>query len=125
MKFYDKGNYEESVTLFEEALTEYYHADVECQALCEGSQHFEEQKHVLYKYNLYELISGTDAFVLRDFLLPPNVLKLLSVVMRRVWEISVLKWFFGTFYCGYHVSELFVFPEMEIFPFYDLYVRHF
>uniref|UniRef100_A0A8C1RF14 procollagen-proline 3-dioxygenase n=1 Tax=Cyprinus carpio TaxID=7962 RepID=A0A8C1RF14_CYPCA len=57
VKLYDKGNYEESVTLFEEALTEYYHADVECRALCEGPQHFEEQKHVLYKYNLYELIS--------------------------------------------------------------------
>uniref|UniRef100_A0A672Q3F5 procollagen-proline 3-dioxygenase n=1 Tax=Sinocyclocheilus grahami TaxID=75366 RepID=A0A672Q3F5_SINGR len=57
VKLYDKGNYEESVTLFEEALTEYYRADVECRALCEGPQHFEEQKHVLYKYNLYELIS--------------------------------------------------------------------
>uniref|UniRef100_A0A671N711 procollagen-proline 3-dioxygenase n=1 Tax=Sinocyclocheilus anshuiensis TaxID=1608454 RepID=A0A671N711_9TELE len=57
VKLYDKGNYEESVTLFEEALTEYYRADVECRALCEGPQHFEEQNHVLYKYNLYELIS--------------------------------------------------------------------
>ncbi|KAL0160043.1 hypothetical protein M9458_043768, partial [Cirrhinus mrigala] len=57
VKLYDKGNYEESVMLFEEALTKYYRADVECRALCEGPQHFEEQSHVLYKYNLYELIS--------------------------------------------------------------------
>ncbi len=124
MKLYNKGNYEESVTLFQRALTEYYHADEECRALCEGPQHFEEQKHVLYKYNLYELISGTDDFVLRAFLLPPNVLKLLSVTLRRVWEFSVLKRFFGAFYCGYHVSELLVFPEIEIFPFYDLHVSN-
>ncbi|RXN18035.1 prolyl 3-hydroxylase 2 [Labeo rohita] len=57
VKLYDKGNYKESAMLFEEALTKYYRADVECRALCEGPQHFEEQSHVLYKYNLYELIS--------------------------------------------------------------------
>uniref|UniRef100_A0A9J8A2I1 procollagen-proline 3-dioxygenase n=1 Tax=Cyprinus carpio carpio TaxID=630221 RepID=A0A9J8A2I1_CYPCA len=57
VKLYNKGNYKESVTFFEDALTEYYRADVECRALCEGPQHFEEQNHVLYKYNLYELIS--------------------------------------------------------------------
>lgn len=67
VKLYDKGNYKESAMLFEEALTKYYRADVECRALCEGPQHFEEQSHVLYKYNLYELISGTHAFVLRAF----------------------------------------------------------
>lgn len=120
MKLYNKGNYKESVTFFEDALTEYYRADVECRALCEGPQHFEEQNHVLYKYNLYELISGTDAFLLRAFLLPPNVVKLSSEVLRRFWEFSILKWFFGTFCFGYHVSELFVFPEMEIFPLSDL-----
>lgn len=103
VKLYDKGNYEESVTLFEEALTEYYLADVECRALCEGPLHFEEQDHVLYKYNLYELISGTDAFVLKAFLLPLNVVKLSSAVLRRIWEFSVFKWFFGTFHCGYCV----------------------
>uniref|UniRef100_A0A8C2FYY7 procollagen-proline 3-dioxygenase n=1 Tax=Cyprinus carpio TaxID=7962 RepID=A0A8C2FYY7_CYPCA len=57
VKLYNKGNYKESVTFFEDALTKYYRADVECRALCEGPQHFEEQNHVLYKYNLYELIS--------------------------------------------------------------------
>ncbi|XP_051980504.1 prolyl 3-hydroxylase 2-like [Xyrauchen texanus] len=57
VKLYDKGKYGEAVTLFEEALTEYYRADVECRALCEGPQRFEEQDHVLYKYSLYELIS--------------------------------------------------------------------
>ncbi|XP_051977203.1 prolyl 3-hydroxylase 2-like [Xyrauchen texanus] len=57
VKLYDKSNYGEAVTFFEEALTEYYQADVECRALCEGPQHFEKQDHVLYKYSLYELIS--------------------------------------------------------------------
>ncbi|KAL6468765.1 hypothetical protein MHYP_G00222890 [Metynnis hypsauchen] len=57
VKLYDKGDYEGSVSLFEEALTEYYKADVECRALCEGPQQFQEQNHVLYRYSLYELIS--------------------------------------------------------------------
>ncbi|XP_072516862.1 prolyl 3-hydroxylase 2 [Salminus brasiliensis] len=57
VKLYDKGDYEEAVALFEEALTEYYKADVECRALCEGPQRFEEQDHVLYRYSLYELVS--------------------------------------------------------------------
>ncbi|XP_030640483.1 prolyl 3-hydroxylase 2 [Chanos chanos] len=57
VKFYDKGDYGRAIELFEEALTEYYSADVECRALCEGPQRFEEQDHVLYRYSLYELIS--------------------------------------------------------------------
>ncbi|XP_051551270.1 prolyl 3-hydroxylase 2-like [Myxocyprinus asiaticus] len=57
VKLYDKSNYGEAMTFFEEALTEYYRADVECRALCEGPQHFEKPDHVLYKYSLYELIS--------------------------------------------------------------------
>lgn len=64
VKLYDEGNYEGAVTSFEEALTEYYRADVECRALCEGPHHFQEQDHVLYKYSLTELISGTHAFLL-------------------------------------------------------------
>ncbi|KAA0712283.1 Prolyl 3-hydroxylase 2 [Triplophysa tibetana] len=57
VKLYDEGNYEGAVTFFEEALEEYYRADVECQALCEGPHHFQEQDHVLYRYSLSELIS--------------------------------------------------------------------
>lgn len=57
VKLYDKGQYEEAVALFEEALTEYYKADVECRTLCEGPQRFEEQDHVLYRYGLFELVS--------------------------------------------------------------------
>ncbi|XP_049321333.1 prolyl 3-hydroxylase 2 isoform X1 [Astyanax mexicanus] len=57
VKLYDEGQYEEAVALFEEALTEYYKADVECRALCEGPQRFEEQDHVLYRYGLFELVS--------------------------------------------------------------------
>lgn len=57
VKLYDESNYEGAVTFFEEALTEYYRADVECRALCEGPQRFQEQDHVLYRYSLTELIS--------------------------------------------------------------------
>ncbi|XP_066503478.1 prolyl 3-hydroxylase 2 [Hoplias malabaricus] len=57
VKLYDNGDYEGAVVLFEEALTEYYKADAECRALCEGPQRFEEQDHMLYRYSLTELIS--------------------------------------------------------------------
>lgn len=59
VKLYDKEDYAGAAALFEEALAEYYKADVECRALCEGQQRFEDQGHVLYRYSLYELISGT------------------------------------------------------------------
>nr|XP_023827325.1 prolyl 3-hydroxylase 2-like [Salvelinus alpinus] len=57
VKLYDNANYEEAISLFEEALQEYYRADMECRALCQGPQRFEEQDHVLYRYSLYQLVS--------------------------------------------------------------------
>ncbi|XP_062868503.1 prolyl 3-hydroxylase 2 [Trichomycterus rosablanca] len=57
VQLYNDGNYEEAVALFEEALTKYYKADIDCRALCDGPQHFSEQDHVLYRYSLTELIS--------------------------------------------------------------------
>lgn len=58
MKLYEQGQYGKAIPFFEEALTQYFKADVECRALCEGPQRFMEQDHVLYRYSLYELISG-------------------------------------------------------------------
>lgn len=55
---YDAGDYEGAVTLFEEALVEYYKADVECRALCQGPQKFEGHDHLRYRYSLHELVSG-------------------------------------------------------------------
>uniref|UniRef100_A0A8C7PTV3 procollagen-proline 3-dioxygenase n=1 Tax=Oncorhynchus mykiss TaxID=8022 RepID=A0A8C7PTV3_ONCMY len=57
VKLYDTADYKGAIALFEEALQEYYRADVECRALCHGPQRFEEQDHVLYRYSLYELVS--------------------------------------------------------------------
>ncbi|XP_047666255.1 prolyl 3-hydroxylase 2 [Tachysurus fulvidraco] len=57
VQLYDNGDFEESVTLFEEALAEYYKADAECRVLCEGPQSFRDHDHVLYRYTLSELIS--------------------------------------------------------------------
>ncbi|XP_024276709.1 prolyl 3-hydroxylase 2 isoform X3 [Oncorhynchus tshawytscha] len=57
VKLYDSADYKGAIALFEEALQEYYRADVECRALCQGPQRFEEQDHVLYHYSLYELVS--------------------------------------------------------------------
>uniref|UniRef100_A0A4W5P6A1 procollagen-proline 3-dioxygenase n=1 Tax=Hucho hucho TaxID=62062 RepID=A0A4W5P6A1_9TELE len=57
VKLYDSADYKGAIALFEEALQEYYRADVECRALCQGPQRFEAQEHVLYRYSLYELVS--------------------------------------------------------------------
>uniref|UniRef100_A0A3B5KTW0 procollagen-proline 3-dioxygenase n=1 Tax=Xiphophorus couchianus TaxID=32473 RepID=A0A3B5KTW0_9TELE len=57
VKLYDKGDYEGAVTLLEDALVEYYKADVECRALCQGPQKFEGHDHVRYRYSLHEVVS--------------------------------------------------------------------
>ncbi|GAA6110114.1 prolyl 3-hydroxylase 2 [Tachysurus ichikawai] len=57
VQLYDNGDFEESVTLFEKALAEYYKSDAECRVLCEGPQSFRDHDHVLYRYTLSELIS--------------------------------------------------------------------
>nr|XP_057928735.1 prolyl 3-hydroxylase 2 [Doryrhamphus excisus] len=54
---YDQGDYEGAVHLFETALVEYYKADVECRALCQGPHRFEGHNHLAYRYSLYEVIS--------------------------------------------------------------------
>ncbi|XP_054644732.1 prolyl 3-hydroxylase 2 isoform X2 [Dunckerocampus dactyliophorus] len=54
---YDGGHYEGAVRLFEEALVEYYKADVECRALCQGPHRFEGHDHLGYRYSLYEVMS--------------------------------------------------------------------
>ncbi|KAG7230705.1 hypothetical protein INR49_019518 [Caranx melampygus] len=57
VRLYDKGDYEGAIVLFEDALVEYYEADVECRALCQGPQRFEDHDHLRYRYSLHELIS--------------------------------------------------------------------
>lgn len=58
MKLYDKGDFEAAIAVFEEALVEYYKADVECRALCQWPQKFEGYDHLRYRYSLYEVVSG-------------------------------------------------------------------
>lgn len=60
VRLYDSGDFEGAIALFEEALVEYYKADVECRALCQGPQKFEGHDHLRYRYSLHELISGKD-----------------------------------------------------------------
>ncbi|KAM9384081.1 prolyl 3-hydroxylase 2 [Pholidichthys leucotaenia] len=57
VKLYDRGDYEGAITLFEEALVEYYKADVDCRALCQGPQKFEGHDHLRYRYSFHELVS--------------------------------------------------------------------
>lgn len=58
VQLYDKGDFQGSVALFEEALVEYYKADVECRAVCQWPQKFEGYDYLRYRYSLYEVISG-------------------------------------------------------------------
>ncbi|XP_058493785.1 prolyl 3-hydroxylase 2 [Solea solea] len=57
VRLYDTGDYLGAITLFEQALVEYYKADMDCRALCQGPQKFEDQDHLRYRYSLHELIS--------------------------------------------------------------------
>ncbi|XP_035509034.1 prolyl 3-hydroxylase 2 [Morone saxatilis] len=57
VRLYDKGDYEGAIALFEEALVEYYKADVECRALCQWPQRFEGYDYLRYRYSLHEVIS--------------------------------------------------------------------
>uniref|UniRef100_A0A8C9TKI5 procollagen-proline 3-dioxygenase n=1 Tax=Scleropages formosus TaxID=113540 RepID=A0A8C9TKI5_SCLFO len=57
VKHYDSGDYEKAIEHFEEALLEYFNADVECRVLCEGPQKFADNEHLHYRPSLYELIS--------------------------------------------------------------------
>ncbi|XP_060934558.1 prolyl 3-hydroxylase 2 [Limanda limanda] len=57
VRLYGSGDYEGAIALFEEALVEYYTADVECRALCQGPQRFEGHDHLRYRYSLHELVS--------------------------------------------------------------------
>lgn len=58
VRLYDKDDYEGAISLFEEALVEYFKADVACRALCQGPQKFEDHDHLSYRYSLLEVVSG-------------------------------------------------------------------
>lgn len=55
---YERGDYDGAVALFEEALGEYFKADVECRALCQSPQRFEGYDFLRYRYSLHEVVSG-------------------------------------------------------------------
>ncbi|XP_028650861.1 prolyl 3-hydroxylase 2 [Erpetoichthys calabaricus] len=57
VKHYDNENYEMAIKSFEEALVEYFKADVECRALCEGPQKFEDHAYLEYQPHLHKAIS--------------------------------------------------------------------
>ncbi|XP_023556699.1 prolyl 3-hydroxylase 2 [Octodon degus] len=57
VKHYEADDFEQAVKHFEKALREYFNEDVECRALCEGPQRFEEYEYLGYKAGLYETIA--------------------------------------------------------------------
>ena len=62
VKHYEVDDFELAIKYFEQALREYYSEDVECRALCEGPQRFEEYEYLGYKVGLYEVIAGKAYF---------------------------------------------------------------
>lgn len=64
VKLYDQGDFAAAIAAFEEALLEYFRADVECRALCQWPQKFEGYDYLRYRYSLYEVVSGKTGEVL-------------------------------------------------------------
>lgn len=62
VKHYEADDFEAAIKHFEQALREYYNEDMECRALCEGPQRFEEYEYLGYKGGLYEAIAGKARF---------------------------------------------------------------
>ena len=62
VKHYEADDFEAAIKYFEQALREYYNEDMECRALCEGPQRFEEYEYLRYKGGLYEAIAGKACF---------------------------------------------------------------
>lgn len=62
VKHYEADDFEAAIKYFEQALREYYNEDMECRALCEGPQRFEEYEYLGYKGGLYEAIAGKACF---------------------------------------------------------------
>lgn len=58
VKHYENDDFEPAIKHFEKALREYFKEDMECRALCEGPQRFEEYEYLEYKAGLYEAIAG-------------------------------------------------------------------
>ncbi|GAB1300162.1 Prolyl 3-hydroxylase 2 [Apodemus speciosus] len=57
VKHYEADDFEAAIKYFEQALREYFNEDMECRALCEGPQRFEEYEYLRYKGGLYEAIA--------------------------------------------------------------------
>uniref|UniRef100_A0A8I3S481 procollagen-proline 3-dioxygenase n=2 Tax=Canis lupus familiaris TaxID=9615 RepID=A0A8I3S481_CANLF len=57
VKYYEADDFELAIKYFEQALREYFNEDMECRALCEGPQRFEEYEYLGYKAGLYEAIA--------------------------------------------------------------------
>ncbi|XP_078060394.1 prolyl 3-hydroxylase 2 [Mustelus asterias] len=57
LKQYDEEQYALAIDSFEEALTQYWLAETECRALCQGPQHFDANSYPAGTYHLYELIA--------------------------------------------------------------------
>lgn len=64
VKHYETDDFELAIKYFEQALREYFNEDMECRALCEGPQRFEEYEYLGYKAGLYEAIAGKVYFFL-------------------------------------------------------------
>lgn len=69
VKHYEVDDFELAIKYFEQALREYFSEDMECRALCEGPQRFEEYEYLGYKAGLYEAIAGKAFFLFIYFMI--------------------------------------------------------
>uniref|UniRef100_A0A8C6Q7V0 procollagen-proline 3-dioxygenase n=1 Tax=Nothobranchius furzeri TaxID=105023 RepID=A0A8C6Q7V0_NOTFU len=129
VKFYDRGDYEGAAALFEDALVEYYKADVECRALCQGPQGFEGHDHLRYRYSLHELVSDHFTQVLhcehecvRDLATRPGRLSPMENYLPLHYDYLQFAYFKGSealqcvlTYCLFHEEEEFMTENVEFY----------
>uniref|UniRef100_A0A3P8S742 procollagen-proline 3-dioxygenase n=1 Tax=Amphiprion percula TaxID=161767 RepID=A0A3P8S742_AMPPE len=129
VRLYDKGDYEAALGLFEEALVEYYKADVDCRALCQGPQRFEGHDHLRYRYSLHELVSDHFTQVLhcehecvRDLATRPGRLSPMENYLPLHYDYLQFAYFKGTCalqcaltYLLFHDGEEFMTDNVDYF----------
>uniref|UniRef100_A0A8D0CBJ1 procollagen-proline 3-dioxygenase n=1 Tax=Scleropages formosus TaxID=113540 RepID=A0A8D0CBJ1_SCLFO len=125
VKHYDSGDYEKAIEHFEEALLEYFNADVECRVLCEGPQKFADNEHLHYRPSLYELISDHLMQVLhckhecvRDLATRPGRLSPMENYLPLHYDYLQFAYFKEALECAqsyllFHKGEEFMMENME------------
>lgn len=68
-RLYSADAFSSSIGHFEAALEEYFSADAECRALCEGAYDYDGYNYMDYKADLFQSITGEQQIIFSTFLL--------------------------------------------------------